>query len=199
MAVYFRRNLPHLYAKYGLYFITFRLANSLPQNKIIELQHEAKNPAKQDKRTFVKYDELLDADNSGAKYLSVKEIAEICSSTLHYYDKKEINLICYTLMPNHVHFVFELLQNKISLSKILQLIKGVSSRKCNIYLNRTGKFWQDESFDRLIRDEKELYMIIRYILLNPVKSGLVKTWSDWEYSYCRKEYMVSDEDLVIKY
>ena len=93
-------------------------------------------------------------------------------------------------MPNHIHLVFELLKENKGISKIMQSIKRISARKSNLILNRSGKFWQDESYDRLVRDDKELYFVIRYILMNPVNAGLTKEWSDWKHTYCRPEYLV---------
>ena len=72
----------------------------------------------------------------------------------------------------------------------MQAVKGVSSRECNLVLNREGKFWQDESYDRMIRNDVELYFVIRYVLINPVASGLVNNWQGWEYTYCHPNYVV---------
>lgn len=81
-------------------------------------------------------------------------------------------------MPNHFHLVFELLKNNKGISKIMQSIKRISARECNKYLIRSSVFWHDESFDRWVRDEKELYFVIRYVLLNPVNAGLIKNWDE---------------------
>ena len=75
-------------------------------------------------------------------------------------------------MPNHIHLVFELLSKNKSVSKIMQSIKRISARKSNVILHRKGKFWQDESYDRLVRDDKELYFVIKYVLMNPVNARL---------------------------
>lgn len=93
-------------------------------------------------------------------------------------------------MPNHFHMVFELLQNNKGISKIMQSIKRISVRDCNTILSRSGAFWQDESFDRWVRDEKELYFVIRYILMNPVTAGLVNDWKDWKFTYCHPDYLI---------
>ena len=189
-----RRNLPHLYFSDGIYFITFRLADSLPSSKVAEIKTTNEsvdtNDVEKFKRLLKKYDHLLDSGSHGQKYLANLKVAEICKYSLHYADKKEYNLICYCIMPNHIHLVFELIAGNRGISKIMQSIKRVSARKCNLVLNRTGKFWQDESYDRLVRDDKELYFIIKYVLMNPVKAGLTDDWSNWKYSYCRPEYIV---------
>jgi len=186
-----RRNLPHLYFNDGIYFITSRLINSIPMEKLEQLKNETKNISdEKQKRLFKKYDVLMDSGEYGEKYLKNPKCAEIVKDTLHYPDGKEYKLICYCIMPNHFHLVFELLQNNKGISKIMQSIKRISARDCNTILSRSGAFWQDESFDRWVRDEKELYFVIRYILLNPVTAGLVNDWKDWKYTYCHPDYLI---------
>lgn len=189
-----RRNLPHLYFSEGIYFITFRLADSLPSSKVAEIKELISDRKIRDeekfKRLLKKYDEILDSGHYGNRHLENSEISEICKHTLHYLDGKDFKLICYCIMPNHIHLVFELIKKNRGISKIMQSIKRTSARKCNLVLNRTGKFWQDESYDRLVRDDKELYFIIKYVLMNPINAGLVENWNDRKYSYCRSEYIV---------
>ncbi len=71
----------------------------------------------------------------------------------------------------------------------MQSIKRISARKANSKLERSGKFWQDESFDRLIRDDKELFNTIKYVLMNPVNAGLVDDWEKWGCTYCHPNYL----------
>jgi type I restriction enzyme R subunit/putative DNA methylase len=74
-------------------------------------------------------------------------------------------------MPNHVHV---LLTPFITASKLLQSVKGFSAREANKILGRTGEpFWQAESYDHWIRDDREFERICRYIEDNPVRAGLV--------------------------
>jgi REP element-mobilizing transposase RayT len=95
-------------------------------------------------------------------------------------------------MPNHVHLVITILDCGKSLSDIMKRLKGSSAIAINKNLKREGSLWQAESFDRLIREEKEMYNIIKYVLLNPVKASLVSDWKDWEYTYCHPSYLVLD-------
>lgn len=186
-----RRNLPHLYFNDGIYFITARLKKSIPLVKLVQLKNSAsKITDEKQKRLFRKYDALLDSCNFGEKYLKIPECIEIVKSTLHYPDGRDYKLICYCIMPNHFHLVFELLNNNKGISKIMQSIKRISARECNQLLKRTGAFWQDESFDRWVRNDRELYFIIRYVLLNPVNAGLVKNWDEWKYSYCNPDFLI---------
>ncbi|MCL4548831.1 MAG: transposase [Bacteroidetes bacterium] len=188
-----RRNLPHLYYNEGKYFITFRLVDSLPLEFLERIHKEFNNSIDElsikEKKIFKKYDELLNKAYKGDKYLSIPEVAEIVRRTIQYEDDRDVKVICYCIMPNHVHLVFELMKNNRGISKIMQSIKRVSSKRSNEFLKRTGKFWQDESFDRWIRDDKELFNIINYVLENPVNAGLVDDWRKWQYTYIRKGYL----------
>ncbi len=58
-----------------------------------------------------------------------------------------------------------------------------------IIQNKKGKIWQTESYDHVIRDEKELISIIDYVINNPVKSGLAEKWEEWMGTYICKRFI----------
>ncbi len=191
-----RRNLPHLYDTEGRYFITYRLKNSIPQKMIKEI-HETYSKNEKDKLAYLKFSRMIDkyenalsSGEYGIDYLKNVKVALACKNTLHYPDGKDYELICYSIMPNHIHLIFELLKGNKGISKIMQSIKRLSALESNKILNRSGSFWHAESYDRQIRDDVELYYFIKYVLLNPVKSGYVKNWYDWENTYCHPSYIV---------
>ena len=189
-----RRNLPHLHYYEGEYFITFRLKDSLPLSEIKTLKEEVEKSSGdlsiKEKRLFRKYDDLLDSGQFGSGLLKRDEITAIIKELIHKYDALYYEIICYCIMPNHVHLVFTILDTGKSLSDIMKKIKGNTAITINKYLKRQGSLWQPESFDRLIRDEKELYNIIKYVLLNPVKSKLVDDWREWKHTYCHSNNIV---------
>jgi REP element-mobilizing transposase RayT len=83
-------------------------------------------------------------------------------------------------MPNHVHL---LITPQIEAPTILQRLKGVSAREANKLLGLTGQpFWQDESYDPLVRSSKEFRRIANYILQNPVRAGLVEPVEQYPWS-----------------
>lgn len=175
-----RRNLPHIYIPERTYFITFRLKGSLPQNIINQLRSNADFKSalqsvryKEQKKFFKAYDEYLNKASFGPTYLSNPQIAQEVTKTIKYYDNKDYKLISYCIMPNHVHILFTLCENSRTISNIMHSIKRYSARQANIILNRTGSFWQAESYDHIVRDEDEYYRIIKYILNNPIKAELV--------------------------
>lgn len=191
-----RRNLPHLHYNEGDYFVTFRLKDSLPLKLIEELRNSLEKDQAElsvkEKKLFKKYDDLLDSGKYGENYLLNKKVASIVKEATGKYENKLYQVICYCIMPNHVHIVFTILDTGKALSDIMKLIKGSSAISINKLLNRKGNLWQAESFDRLIREEKEMYNIVKYVLLNPVKANLVSDWKDWEYAYCHPSYLVLD-------
>jgi REP element-mobilizing transposase RayT len=69
------------------------------------------------------------------------------------------------------------------ISTIVQRIKTYTAKNINMILNRNGKVWDDDYFDRYIRNDKDYYNVINYILNNPVKAGLSEQIEDWQFSY----------------
>ncbi|NGP87243.1 transposase [Fodinibius halophilus] len=204
---FYRRKLPHWQPKEAEFFITFRLAGSLPVEVIKRLKsyrkelHDEVDEEERDKieqGIFRKYEKLLDSAQVGPTWLENSEVAEAVGNAMHFFDGKRYDLYCYCIMCNHVHIVFkhttkskdnDSSKSDYPITKIMQSIKSYSALKCNKLLNRTGAFWQPESYDRVIRDQNELEKTIRYVLNNPVKAGLVTKWEQWPHSYCKLEYL----------
>jgi len=89
-------------------------------------------------------------------------------------------------MPDHVHIIFTPLINQsarevYSLAEIMDAIKGASAHQINCLLARSGKVWQTESFDRVLRSSEKLHEKVSYILENPVRKGLVSTWTEYPW------------------
>jgi len=212
---FYRRKLPHWQPKGAQYFITFRLADSLPRQAINELRilrrqlQNSTNPfdfnrqSRFHEEVFSKYELALDTGDTGPIWLKHPAIAKVVREAMHYRDSNEYDLFAYCVMSNHVHIVFEHFEKRTvdSLSDstkkeypvtvILQELKRYTAYKSNKILGRKGAFWQSESYDRVIRDFEELEDTIAYTLNNPVKAGLVKHWSDWPHTYCKPDFIAS--------
>jgi putative transposase len=138
-------------------------------------------------------------------WMKDERIADVVATSLQKLDGDAYRLDAYSVMSNHVHAVFKpfLSESELqesfdpegrpmftsrhpSLSRIMQSLKGSSSRECNQILARTGQFWEHESFDHVVRAGK-FFQTIKYVLNNPVKAGLVKEWRHWRWTYCRGE------------
>jgi len=95
------------------------------------------------------------------------------------------------VMPDHVHLVITPYE-EWSLSKILKRVKGNSSRLINAALSRHGSLWQDESFDRIVRDSEDLQKKCEYIAQNPVRAGLCECVEDYEWLW--REWVEGTEE-----
>ena len=119
--------------------------------------------------------------------LSEKAKDEVLSS-LKYWDSSKIKLFTAVVMPDHVHMLFKLLQdgdgNSEDLSKIMHSIKSFSANQINKVMQRSGVVWQNESYDHVIRDERDFHNTLSYIWYNPVKKGLCDKAEDYSW-YCR--------------
>lgn len=89
------------------------------------------------------------------------------------------------IMPNHIHLLIKEGECPLPLQQLLKFFKGRSARRLNLQLNREGRFWQEDWFDRWMRNEGELIKTIRYIRENPVKAKLVGDWTDYPWRISR--------------
>ncbi len=92
---------------------------------------------------------------------------------------KYYQLAAAIVMPDHVHLLLRP-ENDFALSRIMKGIKGVSARLINQARSTLGSLWQDESWDRIIRDEEEFAEMLQYMADNPTKAGLVTTIEEYD-------------------
>ena len=192
MLIYYQRNLPHRLPPGETIFVTFRLAGSLPLEVLGRLRQEweelpettdAAGAYARQRRYFGKFDDLLDAATTGPVWLGNTAIAQLVQQALHWADVRKYQLVCYSIMSNHVHLVVSLPDDAPLLARTLQALKGYTGHAANALLGRTGQFWQRESYDHVVRDGPELERVVAYVLNNPVKAGLVDDWQQWPYNY----------------
>ncbi len=127
-------------------------------------------------------DRELDGARTGPKWLRDARAAGVLVDTLRRGDQElgHYLLRAFVVMPNHVHVLIE---PRIDPVHVLKGIKGTAARAINRVLCRTGQpLWQDESFDRWVRNEAEFGRIRAYIERNPVKAGFVSRPEDWPWS-----------------
>jgi REP element-mobilizing transposase RayT len=128
-------------------------------------------------------DRLLDQATSGPLYLRQPAIAQIVVDAIQYRDPGHYRLHSFVVMPNHVHL---LITPRVPLSQAMHSLKRFTARAANRTLGLTGNpFWQDESFDRLVRDEREFERIVAYIENNPVKACIAAAPDEFPWSSAR--------------
>lgn len=177
-----RGNTPHWEMPNAVYSVTFRLADSLPAGTMDRLAHEREARERRARTTMERMhvrraferdlDEHLDR-STGECALGDPRIAQVTVETLQLFHHR-YELFAWCVMPNHVHVVMQV-HGEQSLARILHSWKSYTAHRANAILGRTGTFWQREYFDRIVRDEEDLYRTIQYVVDNPVKAGL-KDW-----------------------
>jgi len=212
---FYYRRLPHWHPANATFFVTFRLEGSLPRSVIQQLQADYERekrliqnmpPEQRDamsykayKKAFARYEQSLHKAN-GPKWLSNPPIAEIVEKEIHALCPQYYLLLAYCMMPNHVHLLVNMEgiaappprrdgTQYTALTYALWLLKGRTGHECQKALGQVGRFWYRESYDHVVRNEREFVRILEYIVNNPVKANLVTDWQDWPYTYVNPELL----------
>ncbi len=174
---YSSKELPHFDRAGVRQYVTYRLADSFPAARREEWR--VLMAIEDDRERHRKLEHYLDLGH-GACYLRNAPIAELVQRNLWHYDGRSYRLLAWVVMPNHVHAVIEVWQ--VPLGRILQAWKGYTAKEANKLLGREGTFWEDDYFDRYIRNEEHFRRVVRYVENNPVKAGLVSSPTEWPWS-----------------
>jgi REP element-mobilizing transposase RayT len=98
---------------------------------------------------------------------------------------RRYDLLFGVVMPDHVHLLFRPLSKEdgswYDLPQIIRGIKGTSAKRINALLGISGKVWQEEYFDRMIRNEAEMLEKWNYIWNNPLKKGLADSFEEYQF------------------
>ncbi len=177
-----RGYLPHFDVPDLLQSITFRLADSLPQEALDEMARELAAHAETQRQTERerRIATYLDAGH-GACWLKDPRVAALVENALLHFDGQRYRLLAWCVMPNHVHALVET-KDGFPLSEIVHSWKSFTANEANKILDRKGEFWQREYHDRFIRDDDHYRNAVVYIESNPVKAGLAKSAEAWRYS-----------------
>jgi REP element-mobilizing transposase RayT len=185
-----RRNLPHWEIQGATYFLTFRLADSLPKPVFEELEnavatwlslhglsqrHEVQALSHADQQEFrrlvsIREERCLDAGHGECVLRDPTNRASLVE-TLLFHDGTRYTLDSFVVMPNHVHLLL-LPVKGWSLKEIVATWKKYSARRINERLGRSGSLWQKEVFDHIVRDQEKLERCRKYIGENPAKARL---------------------------
>lgn len=99
--------------------------------------------------------------------LSAEE-RDLVASSVRYFDGRHYALHAYVVMNDHVHVIVETYPD-LRLQDILHSWKSFSAKRIGARRRYVGAFWQDEYFDRVIRDSLEYQQKRDYILDNPFR------------------------------
>ena len=189
----YARHLPHWRAAGRCYFITFRLRDSIPDQVMEQMKAEAREWQRRLARHAAaangrlppeewaawqefqqvqmrKLEILLD-EGRGECLLKAPEHRQHLLEAFHHFEGTRCEMLAYAVMPNHVHVLCRPLGNW-SLESLTRCWKRHSSDRIHRDLGRSGSLWQEESFDRIIRDGEHYERTVRYIAKNPLQARL---------------------------
>jgi len=167
------------------------------------------------KQLFATYDGWLDA-GTGARWLADPRVAALVRSNLYHHHGSKYHLLAYCVMSNHVHVLLEPLEHgggragrspahrededvgegsdeRSPLAGIMHSLKSYTAHEANKLLQRSGPFWQPESYDHWVRDDDELERIVAYIAANPVQAGLVERAHDWFFCSAHDRFLTDGQ------
>jgi REP element-mobilizing transposase RayT len=204
---YYSHNLPHLFDINKPVFVTYRLRFTMPKSildelikrkiewfdeiKSLEYKEKQQYIAEQNNVFFTWYDELIAKSEEIPNFLHRPDIRDIISASFRFFDNQRYQLLAYCIMPNHVHvLMYPVTQANgdiYSTAHITYTWKRFTANQINKILNREGSLWQRESYDHLVKNEKELYHTLTYIIDNPVKAGLSLSWDEWQGTWIKED------------
>jgi len=186
------RQLPHWDVDDGIYFVTFRLHDSIPRKTQRHLSEHYRrrrreiddNPAAQpeDVADFAleffleRVDNLLDS-GCGVCHLEESQVGAMVEQSLQYFDGERYDLAAWAVMPNHVHAVFHK-EPHVTLGEVVGSWKSYTAHRAREFVDYGDHFWQADYYDRLVRTKGELRDTMQYVWSNPGRAGL-ENW-DWK-------------------
>ena len=188
-----RSRLPHWEVEGHWHFVTIRCKGSLPQVAKRQLEEIHQTMASVQPRSDLfenlqrRYFQTVEKylhQAQGSCPLSSNSASEACLKAWEEMEEEDWHIGEATIMPNHIHFLTFRQGSAFSLKEVLRRFKGRSGRWINQALGRSGRFWQEDWFDRWMRTEAERDKTIAYIRNNSVKGKLVTDWEDhrWRIS-----------------
>jgi len=158
--------------------VTFCLSDAVPD-------HIRRRREIEDAETSLDVVERHDPEPSvGSRILGRSDIASLVEGALLHFQGDRYALSAWCVMPNHVHAVLTPYL-RYSLSEILHSWKSYSAHQINKILKRSGKLWDEESFDHLVRNERAFDKFVFYTENNPVSAGLCERPEYWPFSSAR--------------
>ncbi|HRD53268.1 MAG TPA: transposase [Flavobacteriales bacterium] len=184
-----RRNLPHWSQDGKLYFVTWRLADSLSSKALLRIEmdrrawvklHGDKPVSEMEhmlKREWYRLfhhrvQQWLDAGH-GSCLLRRPEACRIVVEALHHFHGERYHLGSFAIAGNHLH-VLVAPKSGVELSSVIHSWKSFTSNGINKALARTGRLWMDEYFDRILRNQMHLERVEAYIAAHKEQGAYVE-------------------------
>ena len=88
--------------------------------------------------------------------------------------------LAYCLMENHVHLLLETPQANLAVG--MQWLHGLYAQTFNERHGRSGHLFQGRYGSVRVKTDAQLWQLVRYLAINPVKAGLCERPGEWRWS-----------------
>jgi REP-associated tyrosine transposase len=105
---------------------------------------------------------------------------EVVRSLCEERDRGGCDVYAFCLMPDHLHVVAAPRSTSASVLRFVDRFKSVSTRVAWRH-GETGRLWQPRFHDHVVRVEEALLAICDYVVMNPVRAGLVAQPDDYRW------------------
>jgi len=140
-------------------------------------------------RYYLEFDHKLDLANSGPMFLSDPRAKQIVIDSWKFLESKgRVKIYAICVMSNHVHIIISSPdESLVDLNALMERHKTFTGYKINQFQGKTGRsVWARRPFDRTIREGK-LGIALAYVLNNPVKARLCRSYLEWPGNYWAEE------------
>jgi putative transposase len=191
---FWRGRLPHWEVEDGRYFVTIHLHGAIPKQAEERIFLKSAGVANSGQacdsglplmRTIFRDMEHWLDRASNEPLLLIPAVSDILLESIHHRMQIELwQVYEFVIMPNHIHLFLSVRQG--TLKESIEGFKRWTGHQASKMIElSSGRFWQDEWFDHWSRSDEQDERIAAYIRNNPVKAGLAKVYSDWNYgSWC---------------
>ena len=172
-----KHNLPHWGLDSTIVFVTFRLADSVPESVLSQWREELRewaarhteplsDEAKQEYLSLFpnRMEKWLDRGH-GNCILANESCRNIVASAIEHFNGERYRLHSYVIMPNHVHVLFEL-SKRDELPRILHSWKSFTAKVLNKVRGTSGEVWMRDYYDRIVRNAEHYERCLAYIRKN---------------------------------
>ncbi|MGJ3243430.1 MAG: transposase [Opitutales bacterium] len=193
-SVRWRHHLPHWERGLAWHAITIHCQGSLPAKalehlKAVQAGLKAVAPRseaayRERKKRFVMVEKYLD-QSEGFTPFTQPDVVARCWPAWKALEIDGWQVGLGVFMPNHVHALIRRQREPtgMDLKTAIKRFKGRTARWGNQAIERVGRFWMEDWYDRWMRSDSEFRHTFGYIQNNPVKAGLVAEPADYPWFY----------------
>jgi REP element-mobilizing transposase RayT len=137
----------------------------------------------------------LCARHQGQLFRDAELARRVIETLLGLRERYGWRLLCYCLMPDHLHFIAQLTESlgqvynagargdtPYGIQEEVGAFKSFTTTQIWWKLGGEGQLWQESSYDKVIKRGESVEEAVYYVLNNPTRKGLVEFWQEYPYA-----------------